>query len=65
MIKYTATIIRNFIGKKKPEYSLGRWLTSMNIDKKEELQTRLHDYANHDHCGGELCSKIPIQRRIV
>ena len=49
------TLVRFFAKKTTSgQLPLGRWaITGMkdNIDKKI-------DFANHDHCGGELCQKV-------
>ena len=44
----------------KPQYitELGRW----NTNKTSLSVVKNIDFANHDHCGGELC-KIPVKKR--
>ena len=45
---------------------LGRWSTIKNIDvpenKTESAIEKNVDWANHDHCGGELC-QIPSNEK--
>ena len=41
---------------------LGRWNTIVSLDNKKNIYKNMLkncDMANHDHCGGQLCS-LPI-----
>ena len=40
---------------------LGRWATVIN---KETDLDNIIDWANHDHCGGELCRIPDIEKRL-
>ena len=40
---------------------LGRWATVVN---KETNLDNIIDWANHDHCGGELCRIPDIEKRL-
>lgn len=42
---------------------LGRWNTIIGLDKKRNIYKNILkncDWANHDHCGGKLCSVPPL-----
>ena len=40
---------------------LGRWATVIN---KDTDLNNIIDWANHDHCGGELCRIPDIEKRL-
>ena len=49
--------------KKSNSKSLGRWNTIVDLNKNRDISKDIElncDWANHDHCGGELCSKQVI-----
>jgi len=42
---------------------LGRWNTIVDLNKNRDINKDIErncDWANHDHCGGELCTKQVI-----
>ena len=42
---------------------LGRWNTIIDLNKNRDINKDIErncDWANHDHCGGELCTKQAI-----
>ena len=42
---------------------LGRWNTIVDLNKNRDINKDIElncDWANHDHCGGDLCSKQAI-----
>jgi len=46
--------------KKSNSASLGRWNTIVDLNKNRDISKDIEkncDWANHDHCGGDLCSK--------
>ena len=43
----------NFFKKSKIPYKLGRW----NIGEPVAVIQKKADWANHDHCGSELCEQ--------
>jgi hypothetical protein len=43
----------NFFKKSKVPYKLGRW----NIGEPVAVIQKKADWANHDHCGSELCEQ--------
>ena len=49
--------VRTFVKKSNYVKELGRWKT----DKTVNCINKTIDFANHDHCGGELC-KIPYTK---
>lgn len=49
--------------KKSNSRNLGRWNTIIDLKKDRDINKDIElncDWANHDHCGGELCSKQAI-----
>ena len=46
--------------KKSNSGNLGRWNTIIDLKKNRDINKDIElncDWANHDHCGGDLCSK--------
>lgn len=42
---------------------LGRWNTIIDLNETRDISKDIEkncDWANHDHCGGELCSRQAI-----
>ena len=51
------------LSKKQNTRNLGRWNTIIDLNKDRDINKDIElncDWANHDHCGGELCSKQAI-----
>ena len=53
------SFLRNLLNKNQYIKELGRWSTTKN----NQSIIKTIDFANHDHCGGELC-KIPNKPKI-
>lgn len=54
------SLVRLLFNKNKCIQELGRWSTTKN--NKSIIKTI--DFANHDHCGGELCKNpIPTEKK--
>lgn len=53
------TITRSYsiFFKKYPKIKLGRWST---VDDQDTIDLKV-DRANHDSCGGPLCTNVPLK----
>tara|TARA_B100001057_G_scaffold461020_1_gene512633 strand:- start:149 stop:358 length:210 start_codon:yes stop_codon:yes gene_type:complete len=51
-------LLKRLFTKQQYITELGRW----NTNKNSLFVVKNIDFANHDHCGGELC-KIPVKKK--